>query len=193
MGSGITVCIPTIPPRGELLLEAVGSVTRQTLPADGIAIATDVDHEGVWVTRQRAAVMADTEWVAQLDDDDLLLPEHLEALAGCQAETGADYVFSWFWTDPPGPGKPPHDVVGHFGKPFDPERPHLTTSTVLIRRSLLTSIELGPPPPEWEVAQDDWRLVQGACALGAKVVHLPRRTWIYRHHSAHTSGQPHKW
>lgn len=188
MSSDITVCIPTISPRNGLLLRALASVAAQTLPADAVAIANDADHDGVWVTRSRAFRMVQTGWIASLDDDDTFHPTHLEDLAACAAETDADYVFSYFETDPPG-----RDMLGHFGKPFDPAHPHLTTSTVLIRTDLAVQIKLGPPPSEWRVVQDDWMLVIGAVALGAKIMHLPKRTWTYHLHGKHTSGQPHLW
>jgi len=188
MGSDITVAIPTIRPRNGLLLRAVASVAAQTLPAEALAVANDADHDGVWVTRARAFRMARTRWVASLDDDDEFYPTHLQDLMACAEETGADYVFSYFETDPPG-----RDMLGHFGRPFDPANPHLTTSTVLLRTDLATQIRLGPPPPEWQAVQDDWMLVTGAVMLGAKIVHLPKRTWTYHLHHQHTSGRPERW
>jgi glycosyltransferase involved in cell wall biosynthesis len=185
----ITVCIPTIPPRQQLLERALASVWAQTLPPAAVAVARDVDHRGVWVTRTRAIQMAQTEWVAQLDDDDELLSHHLEALAAAAAVHGADYVYPGFHTVPAGA----EDMLGWFGKPFDPTTITTTTSTVLIRTELARQIRLGPPDPGWTNAQDDHLLLVGALRLGAKVHHHPERTWNYHHHGAHTSGQPHRW
>jgi hypothetical protein len=185
----ITVAIPTIPPRAHWRQEALQSVWQQTHPPKAVAVAVDTDHEGVWVMRRRLALMATTEWVAQLDDDDLLDPDHLRQLALCAFSNRADMVYSWFRTDPPGG----HPVDVNFGRVFDPANPQLTTSTVLIRTALLRQIRLGPPKPGEVNANDDRRLVDGAVALGARIVHLPRRTWVYRLHGAHTSGQPNRW
>jgi hypothetical protein len=29
--------------------------------------------------------------------------------------------------------------------------------------------------------------------VGAKIVHLPEQTWIWRHHSGNTSGREDRW
>jgi hypothetical protein len=189
MSSNTTFCIPTIPPRKALLGRMLGSVFDQTVPPDAVAVAMDTDHDGVWVTRPRAIGMARTRWVALGDDDDWLYPFHIERLLACQRDTGADMVFPWFETVPPD-----RDPLGHFGKPFDPANPHLSTITVLIDRDLAMSIEWGPPAEGEINANDDWRMVQGAVAAGAKIVHLPERTWRWHHHpGSHTSGRPERW
>ena len=189
MASDITACISTIPPRGGLLLRALASVSAQTVLPDAVAIAIDHDHDGVWVTRARSVVMADTRWVAFLDDDDEWLPQHCQRLLACQAETGADLVYSCFESVPLG-----WQELGICGPPFDPERPPATvTITVLVDRQLASTVKLGPPDPGWRNALDDQLLLQGALALGAKVVHLPEVTWRYHMDGKHTSGQPHRW
>jgi hypothetical protein len=189
VGSDVCACIPTIPPRKVFLGRALGSVFDQTVLPDAVAVAVDTDHDGVWVTRARTVAMADTRWVAFLDDDDEWLPHHLERLLACQADTGADLVYSCFETVPPG-----RDVLGLCGRPFDIEHPPTTvTITVLVDRQLASTVELGPPDPEWTVAQDDHFLLHGALALGAKVVHLPEVTWRYWHHGQHSSGLPSRW
>jgi hypothetical protein len=184
----VTVCVPTIPPRVPFLVRALASVWSQTVPIAAVAVAVDHAHEGVWVTRRRAHLMATTPWVANLDDDDELYPFHVEHLRAHADRTGADLVFPWFETVPPG-----GDVLGHFGKPFDPANPHLTTSTVLLRTELAHQLDLGPPEPDEINANDDMRMVWSAVALDAKIVHLPERTWRWHQHGHHTSGQPHRW
>jgi glycosyltransferase involved in cell wall biosynthesis len=189
MGSGITVAIPTITTRKPLLGRALASVFNQTLLPDSVAVAVDIDHDGVWVTRARAATMADTPWVAFLDDDDEFLPQHLERLLACAVAEQADLVYSCFETVPSG-----RDVLGLCGHPFNPKHPPTTvTGTVLVTRTIATLVKYGPPGEGWRNAQDDHFLLHGALALGAKVVHLPEVTWLYHHHGVHTSGQPSRW
>ena len=196
-GPAVTVCMPTIPPRTGLRARALASVWAQQYPAAALAMAMDTDHAGAWATRQRALAMVQTPWVAFLDDDDEWLPQHLERLLWCQQRTrthetpaGADFVFSWF--EPVGMA----DHVGHFGRPFDPARPHTTTSTVLVRTALAQQVGFTPPPHPLGAGDstgEDDRFVRGCVAAGATVVHLPERTWRYWYHHANTSGRGDRW
>lgn len=189
MTSDVTACIPTIPPRKTFLGRALGSVFNQTVLPDAVTVAVDTDHDGVWVTRKRAVLMARTRWVAMLDDDDQWLPHHIERLLACAHEQAADLVYSCFETVPPG-----RDFLGICGQPFDPDQPPSTvTGTLLVRRELAAAVEYGPPDPKWTVAQDDRFLLHGVLALGGKVAHLPEVTWRYHHHGVHTSGLPSRW
>ena len=184
----VTVCIPSIPPRRSLLGRALLSVMNQTHSAAAISIAVDNHKEGAAVTRQRALEGANTPWVAFLDDDDEFKPEHLERLLWCAAENDADYVFSWFDT------QYCFDPLGHFGKVFDPQNPHHTTITVLVKTQL--ALEAGfrtDHPDGWALAQEDWRFTLDCIRLGGKIVHLPERTWYWRHDSGNTSGRPDRW
>jgi glycosyltransferase involved in cell wall biosynthesis len=183
----VAAVIPTIPPRTALLQEAIASVLAQTHPAAAISVAVDVDREGAWATRQRALQATSTPWVAFLDDDDRWRPEHLQRLLAHAAATGADFVFPWFTLD-----LARGDPLGHFGLPFDPERPHLTTITVLVRGELARRVGF-TPPPEGGHGNEDWRFLLGCLAEGAHVEHLPERTWDWRHHAGNTTGWPDRW
>lgn len=99
---GITVCTPSIPPRAALLERALRSVLAQTMPAAAVSVAVDPDREGAAKTRQRALDAAQTRWVAFLDDDDELLPNHLAALFTA-TEDGAQYLWSRFRIGYPNP------------------------------------------------------------------------------------------
>lgn len=190
MGSDVCACIPTIPPRRDILGRALASVLTQTVPVDAIAVAYDHDHQGVWITRKRAVLMARTRWVAMLDDDDQWLPHHIERLLACAEEHQADLVYSCFQSVP----ETHHPVEGLCGQPFDPEHPPTTvTGTVLVDREIAAAVPLPPPDPSWTVAQDDHFLLHGALRLGAVVAHLPEVTWRYHIGHAHTSGLPSKW
>lgn len=189
MKCDITVCIPHIPVRDAFLAKAVLSVAKQSLPAAAISIAVDTNHESADVTRARALAAARTPWVAFLDDDDMLYPQHLAHLRICAAETGADYVYSyWDTTRTPNYfGNPPklhgpEEHYGHYGVPFDPEHPVGTTSTILVRTPLARSVGFTPRPDEDEANGEDWRFTLGCVAAGAKIVHLPEQTWFWRHH-----------
>ena len=175
------MCIPSIPPRQGMLARAVASVLAQTVPAAALSVAVDLGRQGAAMTRQRALDAARTEWTAFLDDDDELLPQHLERLLSCAEQTGADYLYSWF------------DVVGgtdpfpqHFGQPFDPAHPVATTITVLVRTELAQAVGFTRSEPWGE----DHQFTLGCVAAGGRVVHLPERTWRWHHHGGNLSGLP---
>lgn len=183
MNTDVTVVIPTIPPRAQdMMPRALLSVARQEHQAAAIAVAIDREHDGAWLTRGRALAMAQTTWVAFLDDDDEFKPEHLRLLLAEAEVTGADYVFSYF--QPVGMGDP----LGHFGRPFDAENPHHTTMTVMVKTKLAQSVGFTPPNPSDIVGGEDWRFIVGCVNAGADIVHLPERTWLWHYHPDASSG-----
>lgn len=205
----VTVCVPTIPAREHLLRRAAESVAAQTYPSR-LVLTLDQDGDGAAVTRNRAWQLADTEWVAFLDDDDELRPTHVEACLTRARETDADLVYPWFSIYDVGgndvsfndPLRAPVD--GHYVSPYgvafsDDLRTELMTRnnfipvTVLVRRTLLDEVGGFPVPgtPEWgESCCEDWGLWRRLLSAGARFEHLPQRTWIWYWHGRNTSGRP---
>jgi Glycosyl transferase family 2 len=200
----VAVCVPAIPPRVQTLLpRALESVSRQELPpAGGVSVALDYQRCGAAVTRDRALAAVNTPLVAFLDDDDELLPQHLRRPCEHMAETGADYVFPWFTvvggTDP---------FPAFFGMPWDDAVPHQTTVTFLARTDLIREvggfsadygpgITTGDPAhgPNAHRSGEDFRLTLRCIEAGARIVHLPERTWLWHHDSQpNTSGRSDRW
>ena len=85
----VTVITPSMPSRERFLAEAMASVAAQTVPVAHLIIV----DEGRSVAEKRNALVeaADTEWVAFLDDDDLLDPHHIETLLGHDADVVIPY------------------------------------------------------------------------------------------------------
>ena len=106
MKPGVTIVIPTIPPRTALLERAVASVMAQTvMPA--LVIETDEHRTGSAETRNRALQRVQTEAVLFCDDDDQLMPWAVQVLTEAQEETGADVVSGGAWiTQVPGHREP---------------------------------------------------------------------------------------
>lgn len=162
----ITVVIATIPPRSGLLARALASVAAQTLQPKAIIVEYDHGRTGAASTKNRAIRKAETEWVAPLDDDDLMLPDHLEQLWLAQRRTcdenpetveveshrpgGAPDVYAYA----PGPGADviysvPHipqipgfrDPSGRYGQPFDADemmrRSYVQTTSLLRTRRVV--------------------------------------------------------
>lgn len=193
----ITVCIPAHPARvtNGMLDRAVASVHAQTHPAAGISIAIDETGAGAPATRQRALDAVQTEWVAFLDSDDWLYPDHLQVLADSALTGHADYLFSYYMVHfDDGRPWPANDPLGHFGKPFDPRRPHQTTITTLVRTDLAQAVGFRDVPDgrtiDGQRYGEDFQFTVECVAAGARIVHIPRRTWAWVHHPGNTSGQP---
>lgn len=184
----ITVAIPyhAARVRNGMLDRAVNSVLAQTWRPAAVSLAEDIWKQGAPATRQRALDTVQTTWVAFLDSDDYFLPLHLELLADHAIKTGADYVYS-YWDTSITP-----DILGHFGKPFDPKNPTETTITILARTGLVKEIGFKALEDRAHNTGEDWRLVNGMIKLGAHISHLPEMTWVWSHHSGNTSGMPSK-
>lgn len=193
----VGVAIPSIPPRRALLGRAIDSVLAQNRSADAISVVIDHAGQGAAATRNRAWRGLDTDWVAFLDDDDELEPEHVERLLACATENDADLVYPWFTVvggDDPFPD--------HFGRPWDPANPVHTTITCLWRRDALEKIGGFPP---YELTYDyeghgigeDFLAVRMLNEAGGRIVHLPERTWRWHHHRhggiGNTMGLPERW
>jgi hypothetical protein len=183
---GITVCIAAHPARVQngLLERAVKSVYAQTQVPEAVIVVVDRDGKGAGWTRRTLLGLVDTEWIAWLDSDDEMGPEHLEKLYRVAVDTESVFVYSWFHGN---------DPLGHFGIPFNPCTPHHTTMTHLVRTELAREVgfednAVGP------YANEDWRYLVGmcqiACERGLKMTHLAERTWTYHQHGQNSSGQP---
>lgn len=190
MGSGITVVIPSIPPRRELLVErALCSVQAQTLLPDDIVVAFDNDKLGAGPTRSRGLAKATTEWVAFMDDDDELLPHHLATLHAHALATGADVVWPWYEVWPQGNPDPfpPH----FFGLQWDPAGPHSFPITTLVRREAIGDLTFAPPASA-HCANEDWTFWLAMNERGAQFSHVAERTWRWWM-GVNTSGSPSRW
>lgn len=166
-----------------MLERAAASVRAQTVPVHHI-LAEDIHHIGAAITRTHGLHLVDTEWTAFLDSDDELDPDHIEHLLAHAADTGADYVYPWFrvvgGTDP---------FPMFYGKPFDPAAPNSTTITILVRTELAKQIGF-TRDPNVQVGGEDFQFTLACINAGAKIVHLPRRTWTWHHGPQNSSGLP---
>lgn len=184
MENEITVVIPTIPGREQDLARAIASVQAQTLAARCV-VQFDADGEGAAATRQKGLEAVQTPWVAFLDDDDWFAPCHLEDMLNHALETGADFVYSWFQTVPPGLDPFP---PGHFANDFNPDDPIETTITTLVRTGLAQQVGFKPLERGQTNSGEDRYFTLGCLALGAHISHLKKRTWYWNMHGKNTSG-----
>lgn len=185
--AGITVAIACHPARmtNGLLNRAISSVAAQTLQPSAIVVVNDVEKQGAGGTRRHCLDLVNTEWVAWLDSDDWMEPDHLAKLHGVAVETNSVYVYSWFHGG---------DPLGHFGIPFDPCRPHHTTMTCLVLSDLAKEVGFYDTASTGRFSNEDWGFITGVaklcCERGLKMTHLAERTWTYGQGHGNSSGKP---
>jgi glycosyltransferase involved in cell wall biosynthesis len=186
----VTVVVTTIPPRQHLLRRALDSVHAQTHWPAAVHVEVDLRKDGAGPTRNRGLASVATEWVAFLDDDDELYPQHLERCLAHARETSSGLVYPWF------------DVVGgndpfpaFFGHAFDPNLPNMFPVTVLARTDALQAVlrDGGGFAPPGSAQGDDWPFWLQLVAAGVPISHLAERTWRWHHHRRNTSGRPDRW
>lgn len=190
----LTVIIPTIEPRRELLHRAIASVRNQTVEVEEIIIQHDNEKQGAAATRQKALDQVTTDFVLPLDDDDELKPNGVELLLAHQKATGADMVYGHY------------DVIGgddprpeNLGRDFDPLNPVQTTIVVLSKTSLAQKCGYVNPhdgplnSPDRLYAGEDWYFIQQALANNYSISHCPHKVFDWYHHGANTSGLPKNW
>lgn len=184
----VTICIPAIPPRRQThLTQAVDSVLRQER-ACSLAVAMDETKAGAWVTRNRAAAMASTEWIGFLDDDDSLHPHHVGRLLQIADEQLADMVWGWYLV------VGGHDPFPHYrGRQYDPAQPHIVPITYLIRRELFEETRGFMPDGIGSWDNQDQGIFDDAIAAGGKLFAAEEITWTWNHHGRNTSGMPDRW
>lgn len=169
----ITVVTPSLPTRAAMLAEACASVAGQTLTPSEHLIGVDYGRRGsAYMRNQLVAASRHGDWIAFLDDDDILWPGHLARLAK-GAEAGADIVYSQC---------DGYSVV----MPFDADRlreMNFIPVTVLMRRALFRELNGFMPSSSVPHGHEDHDLWIRALDLGARFAYVPEPTWLYRLHA----------
>jgi hypothetical protein len=193
--SPVAVVTPTFPERSSTMIaRAAASVHRQQYPALTHIVVTDIHEDGAGPTRQRgidtALGDARIEYIAFLDDDDELMPNHLAVLVAAAREHDADVVWPWFQVIGGNDPFPQHE-----GRQWQHDDPHSFPITAIVRADTLigTGVRFGRGHVDGPMAGEDlpfWtELLNSPGVVGH---HVPMRTWLWYHHGRNTSGQPHR-
>jgi hypothetical protein len=168
----VTVITPSLPSRGDLLAEAMATVAWQTAPPTAHMVGVDYGMRGPAAVRNELLAGVRTEWVAFLDDDDLLDDIHLETLLTAGHHADAAVVV-------------PHcrfvgEVIPekYCNRSFDRGalRQHgIFPITVLARTEAIR--RAGCFGPE---RYEDWSLWNRMADQGAFFLVVPEKTWTYR-------------
>lgn len=193
MRPGVTVVIPTTPLRRELLSRAVASVFGQELLPHSVVIETDLGRRGPGATRNQGLSRVDTEWVAFLDDDDELYPDHLKACLALAEYAQADVVYPLWATEYDGIVL--RDPFGLAGQPFDARRlrqDNYIPVTTLCRTEAVRAVGGFPTEDAPTIGQhrcESWGLWLRLADAGARFEPLHAVTWCYRWHQGQHHGQ----
>jgi len=161
----IAVVTPSKPNRAQLLEECKASVQAQTKIVHIHSIKIDSDCKGPSTIRNEIVreLPLDIDWLAFLDDDDVMLPDHLRILS--EASEQADVVYSLC-------------QIECNTRPFDPQalkEANYIPVTALVRRSIFEQVGGFS-----DVPLEDWVLWKKILDAGGRFVYVPRVTWTYR-------------
>jgi hypothetical protein len=195
----VTVCTATIPTRVDLLERASKSVQNQTLKVKDHSIKLDLEKLGQPLILDEIIKEAKTKYVAILDDDDELLPNHIKLLYKKIVETEADLVFPHFKYSN-------LSDAGHLekfrGLPWDNNNPHQVPITWIAKRE--TILEVGGFSGDFDVLSyevdnqgnrigNDFNLIKKLAQANKHITNISEITWIYHVGHPSTLGMPIRW
>lgn len=171
----VTVIIPTIEERREKLEQCLYSISESTyLPAQ-ILTSTDVMGAGPAVLRNHMSVMAQNDWIAFIDDDDLVLPNHFETLWKAREDEDLKLSYDVIYSRPQTVGRKPIDV-----RPFDGqalmEKNYIPVTTLVNKEAFR---RVGGFPEDQ--AYEDWGLWKKMLKKRARFRFVDEVTWVYRY------------
>ena len=169
----LTLVTATLPKRANMLAEMVASVEAQTVQPDAHVIVED-DGRGFVHTVNLAVEQVVTDYFCLVDDDDLLMPHHVETLTG---NLVADIVWTWVEVE----GRSWNPNAGY--TPGRLSHENYIPSNMAMRTSLWR--ELGGYREG--VGHPDWDMLKRCEAAGASFHNVPEVTWVYRFHGENMS------
>lgn len=198
------ILIATIPGREEMLQAALDSVKAQTRQPDQIHVERDPFRTGAASTRNRGLKHITTDYVFLLDDDDVLLPCHVEAL---MEVVEMDDTLDVVYPVPEFVGHSPRSIrlllngrwVPPWGIPWtEQHRQHMIARnnfipvTNVVKTASMRRVGGFPEPGDSDFRlshAEDWLLWRRMALKGMRFAHLPLRTWRWVKGTHHTEGR----
>jgi glycosyltransferase involved in cell wall biosynthesis len=144
------------------------SVAEQTHKPAAHLVGVDFARIGGARMKNALAERVDTEWIAILDDDDYLYPQHLQRLIESSAD--ADVVYSY--CDSPG------DCFTSYNRPWG--GPDSVRGASIVSHNALVRTSVFKDAGCFSLQRGyDWWLWRTIADAGGRFVSVPERTWFY--------------
>jgi hypothetical protein len=196
----VTVIIASIPPRFKGRKRAINSSLNQTMRPDNVLVNIDFSRRGAAETRDMLLKAVDTKYVCILDDDDWLLPHHIETLYTVAEEHNADLVYPWHKLSI-------GDQYGSHlerwrGVPWDDSNMHQVPITWMAKTASLRKV--GGFSSNFDTLSnnldqdgnrigEDYLMLHKMVDRGMKIVHVNEVTWVWNWDGDGTHGRPDRW
>lgn len=164
----------------------VGQWAQQAAQSDSRICYKKIENKGISQNTNQAAQLADGEYLALADHDDILAPHAVYWAAKTAFETKAAFLYSdeaLFEKDIRQP------IAGHFKPDYAPEyleSCNYICHLAVFRKQLFWQV--GGERSECDGAQDHDLFLRLIQASGEEPVHIPKVLYYWRVHSGSTSG-----
>jgi glycosyltransferase involved in cell wall biosynthesis len=194
----VAVVIPTIPGRSASLGRANASIVAQRRQPDQVIVEWDLERTGAAATRNRALAKVRTDFIAWLDDDDWLKPNHI--ITGMR-ELEADPAIDLLYPIPEMVGGPDPTATTYQGRfPVSPwglrwdqeleahlrKQGSFVPMTHFVRTDLVRQVggfhdgyETESPIMGKRFCGEDEDYLVRLLDAGARFTHMPRKTWYW--------------
>ena len=166
----VTFITPTIPDRSELLADAIRSVDNQEIKAQGHIIGVDFTKKGPAYIRNLLSQSVETEWIAFLDDDDILYSNHISTIVPFAEKS--DVIYTWCDSV----GRENFNPNSH----FDAERLLNFQNYIPVTAFVRTSAFRKVGGFDVESRLEDWELWKKLYLNNFQFTCVPVITWCYR-------------
>jgi len=194
----VSVIIASIPPRFASRQKAINSVLNQKMQADNIIVSIDNARRGAALTRDLMLRSVDTKYVCVLDDDDWLLPNHIETLYRTAEQYQADLVYPWHRTSFGGPSH----LEQWRGVPWDNSVMHQVPITWMAKTESLRAVggfssDFDPLSNNLDETGnrigEDYLMLHKMVRNSMRIVHVNEETWVWNMDGTGTHGRPDRW